>query len=75
MSELSSLGKGLALTGLVLILLGGLLALAGKVPWIGRLPGDIRIEKPGFSLYFPLGTCLLASVLLSSLAWLFSRLR
>ncbi len=49
--------------------------LVPQVPWIGRLPGDIRIERPGFSLYLPLGTCLLLSLVLSLLAWLVQRLR
>jgi hypothetical protein len=40
---------------------------------LGRLPGDIRIEKENFSFFFPLGTCLLVSLLLSLLLWLFKR--
>lgn len=65
----------MALAGLALLFLGGLFLAAGRVPWIGRLPGDFRLERPGFSLYFPLATCLLASALLSFLTWLFSRFK
>jgi hypothetical protein len=71
----ASLGKLLIGLGLALALLGVLLLLAPQLPWLGRLPGDIRIERPGFSFYLPLGTCLLLSVVLSLLAWIFSRLR
>ncbi len=70
-----SLGKLLVGLGVALALLGVLLLLAPQLPWLGRLPGDIRIERPGFSFYFPLGTSLLLSVVLSLLAWIFSRLR
>jgi hypothetical protein len=73
--DMTSLGKLLLGLGIVLALLGVLLLLAPQLPWLGRLPGDIRIERPGFSFYFPLGTCILVSVVVSLLAWIFSRLR
>ena len=60
-----------------MIVLGGILLLAGnsagKVPWLGRLPGDISIERESWRFYFPLGTSILISVVLSLLLWLFSR--
>jgi len=63
--------------GLVMVLVGGILLLvsnfAGKVPWLGRLPGDIYIERGSWRFYFPLGTSILLSVVLSLLVWLFSR--
>jgi hypothetical protein len=64
---LSEAGKWLVLMGLVLLLVGGLLWLAGRVPFLGRLPGDIRIERGGFSCFFPLTTALLISLLLTLL--------
>jgi hypothetical protein len=64
---LGEVGKWLVLMGVVLILLGGLLWLAGRVPFLGRLPGDIRIEWRGFSCFFPLATALLLSLLLTLL--------
>jgi hypothetical protein len=66
-------GKLLIGLGLVLIVAGLLLTFAGKVPFLGKLPGDIRIEREHFTFYFPLGTCLLLSLLLSLIFWLFRR--
>lgn len=68
-----SLGKLLIFTGLVLIAAGLLFTFAGKIPYLGRLPGDIRIERENFTFYFPFATCLLISLLLSLLYWLFRR--
>jgi hypothetical protein len=63
----------LVVLGLLLVL-AGLVWLAGAWPsWLGRLPGDIRIERPGFRLYLPLATCLLISLVLTALAWLARR--
>jgi hypothetical protein len=74
---MAELGKILLCLGLVMIVLGGILLLAGnsagKVPWLGRLPGDIYIERENWRLYFPLGTSVLISVVLSLVFWLFSR--
>jgi hypothetical protein len=67
------LGKTLIILGLVLVVAGLLLHFSGRIPFIGRLPGDIRIEKENFSFYFPLGSCLLLSLILSLLFWLFKR--
>lgn len=66
-------GKLLIILGITLTVLGLLLTFAGKLPLLGKLPGDIRIERENFSFYFPLGTCLLVSLLLSLLFWLFRR--
>ena len=62
---------------------GAVLLLTGLVLWgaahlglpLGRLPGDLRIERPGLRLYVPLGSCLLLSALLSLVLWLLGRLR
>jgi len=62
-----------------LIVLGAILVAAGLLwPWLahiglGRLPGDIAIERPNFRLYFPWVTCLLISVVLTLLIWLFRK--
>lgn len=66
-------GKLLIILGLALVALGLLLTFAGKVPLLGKLPGDFRIERENISFYLPLGTCLLLSLLLSLLLWLFRR--
>lgn len=67
--------------GRTLILLGGLLIVAGlwllygpRLPWLGRLPGDVVVRKPGLTFYAPLATSLLASVALSLLLWLLRKI-
>lgn len=68
------LGKLLLVFGLVLVVLGVVLALGPKLPGkLGRLPGDIIIRRDNLTLYFPLVTCLLLSVILSLLLWFFGR--
>jgi len=67
------IGKALLILGLVIALVGFVLLLAGRVPWIGRLPGDIHIERGNWTFYFPLGTSILLSVILTLLFWLFGR--
>jgi hypothetical protein len=72
---LGSLGKTLLVLGAAIAALGGLLVLADRFPGlrIGRLPGDISVERDGFRLYFPLATSIAISVVLSLLLWLFGR--
>ena len=70
---IDSLGKMLILLGVVLALLGGLFLLAGKIPFLGRLPGDIVIRREHWSFYFPLTTSIVISILLTLLFSLFSR--
>ena len=68
---MTDLGKILIALGVVLVLTGSALFLAGKLPWLGRLPGDIVIRRDNFAFFFPLTTCLLASLVLSFvLYWL-----
>ena len=64
------LGKSLMVLGAVIALIGLLLTLAGKIPWLGRLPGDIYIKRENFTFYFPLATSILVSVVLSFILWL-----
>ncbi len=68
-----SLAKMLILFGVVLALLGGLLLLAGKIPFIGRLPGDFSFRGERWSFYFPLTTSIVISILLTLLFSLFGR--
>ncbi len=70
---MAELGKTLILFGGLMLLVGVLLTLSGKVPWLGHLPGDIFIQRGPFSFYFPLATCLLVSALLSLLFFLLRR--
>lgn len=65
--------KLLILFGIVLAVLGGLLLLVGKIPFIGRLPGDFYIQRGNFTFYFPLATSIVISILLTFLFSLFTR--
>jgi hypothetical protein len=69
----SSLGKSLIIIGLVIALIGVILSLAGRVPWLGRLPGDIYVKRENFTFYFPLATSIIVSLLLSFILWLFRK--
>lgn len=71
--ELNNVGKILILAGLSLILIGVILLFAGKIPFLGRLPGDIYVKKENFTFYFPLATGLLISLILSLIFWLLSK--
>jgi hypothetical protein len=67
------LGKILIAFGLLIVLAGVVLMLVGRVPWIGRLPGDIHIQRGNFTFYFPLATSLLVSVVLTLVFYLLGR--
>jgi hypothetical protein len=67
------IGKFLILLGLIVAAIGGLLLFSGKIPWIGRLPGDIMIQRRNFAFYFPLATSILLSVILTLIFWLMGR--
>ena len=72
----SQFGKLVVLLGLALALLGAFIWLGGGFwfSWFGRLPGDIRVERPGFRFYAPIVSMLLLSLLLSGLLWLIRKL-
>lgn len=70
---MEQVGKFVIIAGLMLVGLGIVLLLAGKIPWLGRLPGDIVIESPRVKFYFPLATSLILSVVISLLFYLFRR--
>lgn len=70
---MSDLGKLLIAFGLLIALVGVVLTLAGRLPWLGRLPGDIYIQRGNWSFYFPLATSLLVSVILSLLLFFIGR--
>jgi Protein of unknown function (DUF2905) len=67
-------GKLIAVIGALLVVVGLLLWKApGLFGWLGKLPGDISVQKGNFSFYFPILTCILISVLLTLIAWLVRR--
>jgi len=69
----NDIGKILVGFGLLIALAGVVLVLGGRVPWIGRLPGDIHIQRGNFIFYFPLATSLLLSVVLTLLLYVVGR--
>lgn len=73
MSEFSGLGKVLMVFGLMILGVGIILWLGGKLPGIGRLPGDIFIKRGNFTFYFPIVTCIIISVIFSLILALFGR--
>jgi len=65
------LGKSIIFIGIVLIIVGILMTMAGKIPGVGKLPGDIFIRRENFSFYFPLTTCIVLSIILSAIMYFF----
>ena len=72
---MDSVARVLIVAGLVLVAAGLLLYLGPNMPWLGRLPGDIRVERPNFRFYAPLTTSIIISVVLSLVLWLVTRWR
>ena len=70
---MTEIGKVLLVIGLVLAAVGGLMLLGGRVPFLGRLPGDLSWRKGNVTLYVPLMTSLLVSLLLTGVLWLVRR--
>ena len=71
----SETGKYIIIAGRVIVLLGVIIYFFhDKLNWIGRLPGDIRIEKENFRFYFPITTMILLSVFASLLIWLWRKI-
>jgi hypothetical protein len=69
----SDLGKMLIVFGVILAVVGLIMLAAPKVPWLGKLPGDITYRGKGFTFYFPLATSILISVILSLILYFFRR--
>jgi hypothetical protein len=67
------IGKSLIIVGLIIAAVGVIFILGGRLSWFGRLPGDIYIKKENYSFYFPLATCILISLILSLIFWLFRK--
>jgi len=67
------IGRFLIITGIIIAAVGGVFLLSGKIPWLGRLPGDIVIQKKNFTFYFPLATSILLSIIITFILWLLGR--
>jgi len=67
-----TIGRMLILLGLIIVVIGAVFLFSDRIPFIGKLPGDIRIERENFRFYFPLGTSILVSILLTAIFWIIS---
>ncbi len=67
---MSEFGRILIIIGAIMVVVGVALWLSPKIPWLGRLPGDIMIKRKTFSFYFPLGTSILVSIILTLILYL-----
>jgi Protein of unknown function (DUF2905) len=70
---MNELGRLLIVVGVLIAVIGVVLTLAGRLPWLGRLPGDIYVQRGHWTFVFPLATSLLISVVLSLVLWLIGR--
>jgi hypothetical protein len=70
---MAGLGRSLIILGIIITVIGIIVTFAGKIPWLGKLPGDIYIRKGNFTFYFPLVTCILLSVFISLIFWLLKK--
>ena len=68
-----NVGRILMIAGAAMLILGALFTLGARLPWLGRLPGDILIERGPVTFYFPLATSIIISLALTLLFWLFRR--
>jgi len=73
MNEFLPLGKFLIIGGVVLIILGMALQFWDKIPFLGKLPGDIIIRRKNFTFYFPIVTSIILSLILSLILYLFRK--
>jgi len=71
----SSIGKTLIVIGALLILVGVFFLFANRIPFIGRLPGDIVMKRKNFTIYFPLMTSIIISIVLTLIFYFMSRFR
>jgi formate hydrogenlyase subunit 3/multisubunit Na+/H+ antiporter MnhD subunit len=69
----SDIGKIIIFIGLLLVVIGFVYMVGNKLPFIGKLPGDIAIERKNYSFYFPITTCIIVSIVLSFIFWLFNK--
>jgi hypothetical protein len=70
---MGGVGRTLILAGLALLVAGLVVTYSGRLPWLGKLPGDFTFRSGGLTVYIPLGTCLLLSLVFSLLSYLFRR--
>lgn len=71
--SIHNIGKMMIVLGLIITAAGGLFMLSSRVSWLGRLPGDILVQKKNFTFYFPFATSIILSILLSLIFWTLGR--
>jgi ribose/xylose/arabinose/galactoside ABC-type transport system permease subunit len=71
--DFTNIGKLLIVIGLLLAGIGVVLLFSGKIPWLGKLPGDFLFQGKNSSFYFPLTTSILISIVLSLVMWFINR--
>jgi heme/copper-type cytochrome/quinol oxidase subunit 2 len=71
--DLSTVARLFIMMGIILILVGLAFLVAGKIPFLGKLPGDIAVQRKTWSLYIPITTCIIISIILTLIMWLFGR--
>jgi hypothetical protein len=71
---MQEIGKFVVILGVFLVVVGMILwRFPGLFGWVGKLPGDVSVQKGNFSFYFPIVTCIVVSIILTLLSWLFRR--
>jgi uncharacterized protein HemY len=73
MNEFQTIGKYLILSGAVLLVIGVVLTFGDKLPLLGKLPGDIKIEGKNYTLYFPVVTSIIISLIISMILYFFKK--
>ncbi|MBK8984089.1 MAG: DUF2905 domain-containing protein [Ignavibacteria bacterium] len=68
-------GKLLIISGLIIAAIGVIIMYSDKIPFLGKLPGDIRIKKDNFEFYFPLATSIVISLIISLIMYLIYKMR
>lgn len=71
--DIQHIGRFLITVGIIIAAVGGLFLLSDRIPWLGRLPGDIIIQKKNFTFYFPLATSIILSIIITFILWLLEK--
>ncbi len=71
--DFNGIAKGLIIFGVVLVGLGVIFLIFPKIPYLGKLPGDIYVKKDNFSFFFPITTCIILSIVISLILYLFKK--
>lgn len=70
---MAAFGKTLIIIGIAIVVIGFFVAYGPRIPYLGKLPGDIHIKRDNFTFYFPLGTSIIISVVVSLVLYFFTR--